>query len=96
MRVSARGIAITPRERLSATGAQGCSNGWLKQEVLKEERESVYRQGNSNCLLRLMCGSIKFQRSGSRLRCDLDEPMAFVMVIGNEVFGECVEAINAA
>ena len=38
--------------------------------------------------------SIKSQKNGSRLRCDLDEPMAFVMAIGNEVSGECAEGIN--
>ena len=62
--------------------------------MLKEARASECHQGNSYFHLRLIVALIKSQRSGIRLRCDLDEPMAYVMAIGNEVSGECVEAIN--
>jgi len=81
MSVSASGIATTPRERVSVTGAQGCSNDWWQLEVLTEARESVFHQGNSNCFLYLIVASIKSQRNGIKWRWDLDELMAFVMAI---------------
>ena len=38
------------------------------------------------------CLSIKSQKNGARLACDLDEPIASGMVlIWSEVFGSCVE-----
>jgi hypothetical protein len=43
-----------------------------------------------------MCGSIKYLKSGSRLRRDLDEPMASMMGIGSEVCGRCVEEIDVS
>ena len=39
---------------------------WLRQEVIKEARKSVYRLGSSNYRLRLICGSIKSLMSGTR------------------------------
>ena len=66
--VVATNIATTPRERLSATGAQGCSNDWWQLEVLTEARESVFHQDSSNCLLYLIVASIKSLTSGIRWR----------------------------
>ena len=62
--------------------------------MLIEVRESVSRQGSSNCLLHLIVASIKSLMSGIRWRLDLNEPMASVMAIGSEVIGECVEEIT--
>jgi hypothetical protein len=41
-----------------------------------------------------MCGSIKSQKNGGRLLCDLDGLMASVMGKGCEVCGRCVEGID--
>ena len=62
--------------------------------MLIEARESVSHQGSSNCLLHLIVASIKSLTSGIRWGRDLDEPMAFVIAIGSEVIGECVEGIR--
>ena len=42
------------------------SNDWWRQEVLIKAVESVSHQGSRNCLLRLICGSIKSQSIGIR------------------------------
>ena len=41
-----------------------------------------------------MFGSIKSQRSGIKLRCDLGVQIASMMVIGSGVFGGCFEGIR--
>ena len=62
--------------------------------MLTEARESVFHQGNSNCILYLIVASIKSQRNGIKWRRDSDELMAFVMAIESIVIGECVEGIR--
>ena len=62
--------------------------------MLIEARESEYHQDRSNCRLRLICGSIKSLTNGTRLQCDLGEPMASVMAIEREVLISCVEGIR--
>jgi hypothetical protein len=46
--------------------------------------------------LPMTSGTIKPYRCGSRLRCDLDEPMSFPILIENVISGECVYAIYVA
>lgn len=88
MSVSASGIAITPKESPSAIGVPECLSGWWRMVEAAAEANG-FHQGNSGCRLLLTLGSIKFQKYGGILRCDLGEPMALVMAIGNKVFGEC-------
>ena len=54
MSVSASSIAITPKEQLSATGAQECLRDWLRPVEATEARANEYHQGNSNYLLLLI------------------------------------------
>ncbi len=54
------------------------------------------QQGNSNSHLLLIVASTKSQKTGIRLQCGLEEPMASVMAIGSEVFGSCVGEIDVS
>jgi hypothetical protein len=92
---TARSIAITPKVLPSIIEAPECSGGWWRN-VEVATKANGFHQGNNSCLLHLTSGSIESQKNGSRLRCDLGEPMAFVMAIGNGVFGECVEEIEVS
>ncbi len=92
-----RGFARTTGTKLkaaqSAIGAQGCWNDWFQKAEAVKAGWSGFHQDSSNSRLHLIVASIKFQRSGIKLRWDLDEPMASVMVIRSEGFGSCVEGI---
>jgi hypothetical protein len=95
MSVSARGIAITPKQHPSAIGVPECSSDWWRN-VEAATKANGFHQGNNSCRLHLTSGSIKSQKNGSRLWCDLDEPMASVIAIGSEVFGRCAERIDVS
>ncbi len=69
-------------ERTSGSGAAAIAKG--------------YHQVSSNYRLPLIVASIKSLMTGSRLRSDLEEPIASVMGIGSEVCGRCVEEIDVS
>jgi len=56
----------------------------------------VYRQDNSNYLLRLIYTSIKSLMTEIRLLWDLEEPTKSVMATGSGVFSSCVEEIDVS
>ena len=68
MSAFASGIAITPKQEPNAIGAHGCCSDLFRAAGATEARESEYHQVNSNSLLLLIFGSIKFLRIGIKLR----------------------------
>ena len=88
MHGSASITATKAKAALGAIGVQGSWNDWLKKaEAVKAGRTGSH-QVSKNYPLHLIFASIKFQRSGIKLRWDLDERMASVMVIHGCCCGE--------
>ena len=90
----ASAIATKAKAAQGAIGAQGCWNDWLKPIEVPEAGRTGFHQDNRNYRLPLTSDSIKFQKIGSKLRWDLEEQMAYVMVIHVYCWGEQVEQIS--
>ena len=71
MSVSVSTIAIRAKALLSAIGAQGCWNDWLKPIEVPEARRTEYHQDSKNYRLPLTFGQIKCHRIGINCKTHL-------------------------